>query len=628
MKTAALNEILTSCLVGKSTESPSEWALNHFVFDEPNNHGPFRLAGNEYVRDVVDDFGRKDASDFALVWGSQSKKTGSLMAGLAWRIANNPCAALWVMPNEKLAKRFSRQRLQRAFRATEAIARLIPRGSARHSFSTLEQSIGGSILNFVGSNSAANLASNPCQLVIMDEVDKFNEGGTKETDANDLAGQRTKDQADPQRWRTSTPTLSDGLIWQEYLKGSQHRYHVPCPFCGGRVVLAWAPRFTVLPLIGCEAWIRWDPAAKRSTGEWDYDRVRLTAHALCPHCKRAVGNEHKTAMVRDGQWIASNPHAPSTYISRHLSSLYATSTETTFGALAVKFIQAKRSLLGLQGFINGDLAEPMEAQDTLGDRVELITPRIAEHDASGCVRVLTVDCQARSPFFWWVCREWGPGVSRGVECGSAETWEEIEEIQRRLGVQREAVAIDSGFGARSDAEVYVACVSRSEIVRQPQGLPVALGWVPTKGLPGRRLFKDATTGLSRPYYLRDVDPFEGTTDAGKIRTGLVLFSSDYIKDVLHALRHRTSGLCAWSVSEAMNTETYWRHMDAEIKEPVRSKSTGRVTHLYRLRSQRWPNHLLDCEVLQVVFASYLGLFDIALAAGGGSPKEPNEQQPS
>lgn len=614
--TRQLDDVREACLVGRSTETPTEWALRNFIFDEPNNHGPWKIAGNEYVRDIVDDFARKDRNDFAVVAGSQTKKTGSLMAGLAWRVVNDPCGVLWAMPNEKLAKRFSRQRWQKALRATEATARLIPRGNARHSFSTLEQTIGGAVINFVGSNSAANLASSPCSLVICDEIDKFNEGGSKESDAGNLADQRTKDQVDPQRWRTSTPTLADGLIWQEYLKGSQHRYHIPCPFCRGPVVLAWAPRFTVLPILGCEAWIRWDKAAKRSGGEWDLDRVRLTAHAECPHCRAPIGNEHKTAMVRDGIWKPTNQHAPSTYISRHLSSLYATSPETTFGVLAVKFLQAKRSLLGLQGFINGDLAEPMEAQGSLSDRVELITPKLetAEH-----ARILTIDCQAKSPFFWWVCREWGPGVSRGVECGSADTWDELDAIQKRLGVRNEGVAIDSGFGARSDAEVYASCVLRSEIFPQPQGLPVALGWMPLKGLPGRRMFKDTTSGLSRPYYLRDIDPFEGTSDAGKLRVGLVLFSADTAKDILQALRHRSSGLCTWSVSDAMNNETYWRHMDAEVKQAVRSKSTGRVTYSYQLRSSRWPNHLGDCEVQQVVAASYLGLLDIQPALKHENP---------
>lgn len=602
-----LEGLIQATLQGRPTESPAEWATKNFVFDEPNNHGPFRMLGNEYVADVLNDFNRPGKTDFALVWGSQTKKTGTLMAGVAWRIVNDPCGMLWVMPNETLARRFSRQRLQKAFRATEPVLRLIPTGANHTHFSTLEMLIGGSILNFTGSNSPANVSSNPCQVVVMDEMDKFSEGSEKEADAGNLAEQRTKDQINPQRWRTSTPTLSGGLIWQEFLKGNQMRYFLPCPYCKAENVLAWSKRFTVLPLSGCEAFIAWDPKAKSAAGTWDLDRVKATAHAVCPHCRGVIGNEHKTAMVRDGRWKATNSSAPDSYVSRHLSSLYSTSPETSFGVLAVKFLQAKQSLNGLQGFINGDLAEPMEAQDTLGERIELVTPRIikAEH-----TRLITVDCQAKAPYFWWTCREWGPGISRGVEFGSANTWEELDAVQERLGVQREGVAVDSGFGARSDAEVYGSCVRRAEILPQEQGLPIALGWVPTKGFPGRRLYKDPETGLNLPYYLRDVDPFEGSSDARRVRIGLLGFSTDYAKDLLEGLRQGRGSGVTWSVSEGMATEEYWRHLDAEIKETVRSKITGRISYVWKLRAQRWPNHIFDCEVMQVIFASYLGLFDI------------------
>jgi len=605
-----IGSLLKSNLVGKSTMSPSEWCRENLNFDEPNNHGPFRIAGAEYIRDVLDDFSLPDVSDIALVWGSQTRKTGTLMGGLAWSVVNDPCGVLWVMPNETLCRRFSRQRWQKLLRASSITLGMIPKGAERHTFSSLEQIIGGSIINFVGSNSAANLASFPCRRVIMDEVDKFNEGGAKETDAANLAEQRTKDQTNPQRWRTSTPTLSDGLIWQSYLKGNQCRYVIPCPHCTGDVVLAWEKGMTVLALTGNEAFVEWDGSAKLADGKWDYGIVKRTAHAVCPHCKGRIGNEHKTAMIRAGRWVATNPSASSSYVSRQLSSLYSTSTETTFGVLAVKFLEQKNSLQGLQGFINGDLAEPWESQDTLGDRVELVSARM-ELQATG-TPVMTIDCQATSPFFWWVIRVWVPGSSQAIAAGSAETWEELEDIQQKHGVRNEAVALDSGYGARSDADVYATCVRHAEFVATPQGLPVAIGWVPTKGMPGRRMWMDEKTGLQRPYYLRDVDPFEGSSDAGKVRVGLVGFSSDYAKDILDAMRKGVGGI-TWSVTQQVSTETYWRHMDAEIKRAERSRMSGRVVHRWVPRAARWPNHLLDCEILQVIMASYLGLFDIAPA---------------
>lgn len=605
---AFMTELLRANLVGKSTMHPSEWCARNLVFDEPNNRGPFRISGNEYVVDVLNDFARVDVSDEVLVWGSQTRKTGTLMGGMAWCIENDPCGVLWVMPGRDLAGKFSRQRWMPMLRASEVTRRKIPTGANRHSFKTLEQIIGASIFNFVGSHSAANLASTPCRRVIMDEVDKFNDGTSKECDAGNLAEQRTKDQVNPQRWKTSTPTIREGLIWQEYLKGDQRRFYLPCPFCKGQFVLAWSQRMTVLPMTGAEAFIAWDPAAKLADKQWDLDRVKLTAHAVCPHCKAPIGNEHKTTMVRGGEWKPTNSGSVAGYVSRHLSSLYGTGPETTFGKLAVKFLQAKQSLLGLQGFINGDLAEPFESQDTIGDRVELITQRM-ETDPDGTL-IMTVDCQARSPFFWWVIRRWAPGRSDGVAFGSAETWEELDEIQKSHGVRNEAVAVDSGYGARSDADVYSACVQRCEVLPAAEHgrIPVAVGWIPTKGMPGRKMWKDAS-GVQRPYYLRDVDPFEGSSDASRVRIGLVGFSSDYAKDLLDGMRKRRGGI-AWGVGQSMASETYWRHMDGEIKEAIRSKVSGRTVHQWRPRSRHWPNHGLDCEVLQVITAALLGLLDL------------------
>lgn len=601
-----------TCLVEPFRGRVRDWCAAFLQFDEAGNHGPFRLIGCEYIGEVLDDFGDTSIADEVLVWGSQTRKTGTLMGGMAWSLCNDPCGALWVMPNRELAKKFSRQRWQKMLRASEPTKGLVPRGAQRHSFSTLEQILGASTINFVGSNSAANLASNPCRRVILDEVDKFNEGGGKEADAVNLAEQRTKDQPSPQRWKTSTPTIPQGLIWQEFQKGDQRRFFVPCPHCQKHVVLAWSKQFTTLRLTGNEAFVVWDKGAKSASGTWDLDRVKASAHAVCPHCGGMIRNDHKTAMLRAGEWRSTNSFAPVSFRSRQLSSLYSTAPDTTFGSLATKFLQAKTSLLGLQGFINGDLAEPYASQETIGERVELISAKFDPAEKDGWSDLMTVDCQARSPFFYWVHRRWkvGAGESVGVQCGSAETWEEVEDIQRGRGIPKEGVAIDSGWHAKSDAEVYARCAANCEFMEQAEGIPLGIGWIPTKGFPGRKHWREKGGEVMRPFFVRDVDPFEGSSKAGLVRVGLLGFSGDYFKDVLEALRKR-QGSALWSVSQEMATEEYWRHMDGEMRTMERSAVTGRTMNRWVPRAAKdWPNHWFDCEVLQLVLANFLGLLTI------------------
>lgn len=605
------------------------WCEQNVYIPGPQTQAPgfLRFNGREFLREPLRCFGTPEIRDLVACFGSQVGKSTFLMAGVAWSIVCDSCGVLWVLPTIDLARSFSETRWIPIVRASPALAGLMPTGARRHDFKKTEQQIGGALVNFVGSNSPGNLASRPARRVILDEVDKFPEAGAKEADAVNLAEQRTKSFANAQRVKVSTPTIREGLIWQEFIKGDMRRRFVPCPACGKAVVFAWSKQYTVLPVIGCEAFIRWDAEARRPGGGWDLDRVERSARAECPHCGAHILDAQKTAMDRAGEWRPTAPHGGARgFRSYHLPSLYAASPETTFGRLAVAFLQGKQSMLGLQGFINGNLAEPYEAQDTLGERVEIITPA-ARADAQEApveakpVRLMTVDCQAKAPYFWWVVREWRVGQCEAIAAGSADTWAEIEEIQKRHGLPDACFGVDSGWGARSDGEVYAHCVAHSEFVPREGGRrPLCIGWQPLKGAPGRRTWKHDDK-ISRPWFAVEIDPFEGKAQAGAVAMQLVHFSGEILKDALAALR---SGRVPfrWAVRADVASDEYWRHLDGEVKTAVRNMRNGHVSHEWRPRSKHWPNHLLDCEVQQIALAMSLGLFtEPSLASDDKKPDD-------
>ena len=123
-------------------------------------------------------------------------------------------------------------------------------------------------------------------------------------------------------------------------------------------------------------------------------------------------------------------------------------------------------------------------------------------------------------------------------------------------------------------------------------------WLPAKGMPSRKRWKDSESGLLVPWTLQAVDPFLGTAAAGQVTLNLFEFSGDFFKDLLANLRAGRGGH-RWTVPAAMATEEYWRQLDAEIKTPAFSRVTGKTHHQWLPRSKHWPNHLLDCETLQV-----------------------------
>lgn len=601
-----LCEMLARFFADRPKQSPSAWCCENLIFDEPDNRGPFTTSGRDYIRETIDAWADPSITDMVQVFGSQTGKTAGIMGGAAWTIRNEPSRLFWVMPTRPTVQKFSRTRWQTMLHRSPELAALIPAGSRRFDFSTFEQIVGGSIVDMVWSNSPSALSSVPARIVILDEVDKFNEGGAKEADAVNLAEQRTKSFANPKRVKTSTPTLISGMIWQEFLKTDQRRRFMPCPHCSKSLTLIWSKQYSIFKSTGEEAVAKWDKEAKRDDGTWDLDRVERSARFECPHCAGHIRDAHKTVIDRRGDWRPSTTAARG-YRGWHLSSLYSASAEANVGKLAVKFLQAKNSLMGLQGFINGDLAEPYQAQDTLGERVELVTSRVEV--TAEWKKLITVDCQARSPHFWFVVRQWNGGNSVAIEAGSLDQWEDLRARQLAHHIPDVYVLIDSGFGAKSDAEVYKNCVRNSELIPQDNDKVIAVGWMPGKGMPGRKRWKDKESGLTVPWFLGSVDPFIGTAHGGQVSQSLFEFSGDFFKDILQNLREKKGGY-DWSVAESVSNDEYWQHMDAEVKSAVQSKYSGRTIHEWRKRSAHWPNHLFDCEVEQVAFANFHKFFTL------------------
>jgi hypothetical protein len=225
-----------------------------------------------------------------------------------------------------------------------------------------------------------------------------------------------------------------------------------------------------------------------------------------------------------------------------------------------------------------------------------------------------VDCQRSAPNFWHVVRAWNGGNSTAIEAGPLSTWEEIRDRQVANGVPDVAVLVDSGYGAEGEAYVYANCARFCRVVNREDGLPIAMGWMPAKGMPAGKRWRDKLTGLEQSFYLRPLDPYQGTSQAGQVEMELFEFSGDYFKDVLDNLRKSRGGY-TWSVAADVASDDYWRHMDAEVKAGEFNRRTGRTTFRWQQRSKHWPNHLFDCEVLQVAGANFFGIFNPELAKG-------------
>jgi hypothetical protein len=576
-------------------ESVADWCCRCLVFDEPQNNGPFNLIGTEYMRDQLDARANPTLQRLVAVQGTQTRKTGGIMGGSAWKLIHTPTRLFWVMPTQADVMSFSKTRWMKMLRATPVFAPLIPSGARRHDFKTLQQMVGSSIVDFKWSNSPSALASIPAPDVILDEVDKFDMGGGKEANSVELAEQRTKSFANPQIVMSSTPTLLDGLIWQELLKTDFRRRFLPCPHCAKHIVLAWSKYFTTMKLLGCEAFVRWDKEARHADGSWDLDRVEKSARFECPHCAGHILDAHKTKMDRLGEWRATQTTSRDTR-GWHLPSLYSPSASRNVGKLAVMFLKNKRSLTGLQGFVNNELAEPWSNQNAGGERIELITGPDAK-PIEGAIKLLIVDVQRVSPYFWWEVSEVS-GDQRLVDYGTFDDWEEIRKKQLEHGIEDNHVGIDSGDDTD---EVYKQCLRYGKLVPLGPGvLPIWRGWTPLKGVDEKRRdnWKDKA-GNPRPFHLGSA-----SLTHRKFRLPLLEFSGHYLKGVLSRLRQGKTEF-RWEVcARAAEDPEYWKHLDSEFLKPFHNPRTNRTEYIWVKRSKQWPNHLLDCAVMRTAMALF------------------------
>ena len=423
--------------------------------------GPHNSGLLPYFRGLYDAYEHPRTRFFILAKSAQVGGTVFLQNVVCHDIAEDPAPGLYVTSNEKNAKRFSKQELQPHLRNCRAVREQII--NKRTHWSTLEMIFKTCILGLVGSNSPANLASRPVKHLKCDEPDKWPEESKKEAPAYELALARTKTYESSRKVAmVCTPTVPNGTIWTEYLKGSQLKYHVPCRYCGHRQELT----FFYTPESGG---VRY-PDTKDASGVWDIDAAARGARYVCRHCGGEHEEKHKRAMIDAGEWVATNPSAPEEIVSAHICALY--SPFETWDGMVRKYLHAIDSAGKLHDFYNNFLGLPWVRHATTVKVSELqeiaaTSPEYRRGELPFAPRLLVMTADVQQDKFWWAIRAFAPNKDSAlIDYGSAISYPDLDEISRR--VYRHdgrdycvyKVMIDSGYTAKRKAGVYDWCLSQ------------------------------------------------------------------------------------------------------------------------------------------------------------------------
>jgi len=307
---------------------------------------------------------------------AQVAKTEFLLNVAGHAIDLDPSSMLFVLPTQKVAEDFSKERLAPMIRDTKELRRKVADVKSRSSGNTLrKKGFPGGYLHLVGANSAAELAGRPIRRVLMDEVDRYPSSAGTEGDPVKLATKRTAAFWNRFIGMVSTPTEKGfSRIEKEYEISSEGRYFVPCPHCGTHQVLEWRNLRYENNDPTTAAYLC-NPGKASAQGE-DGDPPK--------GCGALWTEELKPEVLAKGKWIHRHPERK--VRGFHLNALY--SPFLTWSEIVEEWLEIKGDREKLKVFTNTVLGETFEEDkeriDTTGlrERLEEYGGRTAEELAT------------------------------------------------------------------------------------------------------------------------------------------------------------------------------------------------------------------------------------------------------
>jgi len=552
--------------------SVSQWAEKYRVVVGKPLPGPWRNDLAPFLIEPMDTYGLPHVREIILCFAPQVGKTNIALNCLLASIDQDPGPCMYVMPDEKVAKRIARRRIIPTFRATPRISALLS-DRIGETTTLAVRFRNGADLMMTWATSAAELASEPVQHLVLDETDKYPDFTGKEADPSSLAEVRTNAFPFTKKIiKLSTPGPEPSTIMKALITEADEIrcYHARCPICG-------TIQFMDFDQIVWPKNVR-DPR--------EIERKKL-ARYQCVDCGMFWDDETRNDAVTAGTWVAGRPvDYPRVIGFGPLPSWY--SRQTSLSKAAADFLRGQEDLSKLMFFVTQHKAEewketiePKHESDVLNTHMTDLPPGIVPQGAIA----ITCGIDAQKYGFWFVVRAWGEDLTSWlIQYGYLSAWDDVEALLYRTRYQVKGssetrgiwrAVIDTGGGVTEDSEWTRTEEIYQWLRKQQPGLVYG-----TKGASQRQQSRIRVSVIDR--FPRSNKPIPGGLE-------LRLVDTAQFKEIIH-----------WRLSRGedesqrffLHNETgidYARQLLAEEKRRTRR---GKI----EWRRIRKDNHLLDCEV--------------------------------
>lgn len=580
---------LAAIIAPPARTPPSQWAAENLIVpDGPNAFGKWDLALTPYIREPLDMLASSSPVNvIAIRKSAQTGFTTMILGAVGHMIDQDPCRAMVVFPTSGSLSDFNRDKLTPAIERTDRLRQTVrPQTSRSGDSSTATSKVypGGSLTLAIAS-SPADLRSKTIKVAYCDEVDQYPDDLDGQGSPLAMIEARQESFLASGEWKRlliSTPTIKGESKIDRAFEASDKRYwHVTAPCCGQPFHF------------------RFDRKLFHFEENWPFK-----AYYTTPCCGEVIEAHQRDALVRKGQWIATDPK-PGAYPGYHFDAL--SSPFVPWSTIAERWVKAQGDPKELKGFENLTLGLAFDPRGDAPDHVRLMQRRMADWKRGhipplGLILVGAADVQMNG--IWYVIKAYGPDrqswrVDAGYLAGATDdpwrgAFAELEKLREKkwpdaFGSSRkvDAFAVDSGY--------------RSHVVYTwVRGKPDAFA---IKGLDG---WSKPAIGQPSPV---DID-FAGK----RIRNGAMVWGIGTwpLKGAFYAdLRKEASaegdnlaypaGYCHFGT---WMDEVYFRQITSEYLGNENYR--GRVRRVWMVRSGE-ENHLLDCEIYSAGIADWLGL---------------------
>ena len=568
----------------------SEWAGEHRAVVNGPAVTRWQNDLTPYAVEPMDTFNLPWVRKIFLEWAPQTGKTSVALNCLAYCIDVDPGPAMYIMPDEKVAKRISRRQLIPMFKKTPKLAQLL--GERAEDVTTLAVNFqNGMDLMMAWASSAAALASESIRYLFFDEPGKYPEWSGREADPFSLAEQRqNRYENTSKQMFFSTPNVAedpfDVLLATE--PDETRYYFARCPFCKTFQTM----KFKDIHWQGCK----------------DHRVVmrKKLARYSCVHCKMDWDDHTRNRAVKDGHWAAENPiERPRAIAFRGLKSCY--SPFVSLSTMAAFFLKAQEDPNKMQAFVTQHDCKAWTNKVQTQSDSELLKhkTKTPPHIVPAWAVALTAGIDVQKVGFWFVVRAWSEALtSHLVAYGFLATFDDVEAIvyqtryqiadskEQTMSIWR--AAMDTGGGA-----------GESEVITRTEEIYQFLIQMQIKYGPGRlQGIKGASRRqFSRVSQAKEVDKLPtipGTNRRWKGILTLRILDTFDLKGLLHWRLGRQDErtdkdgniLPADSQRFYLHSETGMDYVRQITSEELRKDRRGQ--HYWK--KKRADNHLLDCEV--------------------------------